>query len=164
MNSKLKRYAVEQLASTGFVLLEHTRAFQLRPDIWATPSNCMSDMLLNEKAEIALTRLGARLFVAKVPGERITLRGATRSMLDIGKRIQQITGIVVTEVTMVSTFNDEVAAKLLLIHPQITTPVKQVNTAKLKEIAATELPLHDCALRSQILKARSDLAESGLVN
>lgn len=164
MNSKLKRYAIEQLASTGFVLLDYKQALMLRPDIWATPMNCMCDVLLDQQAEIGLARLGAILFEAMVPGENITMRGATRSMRGLAQRIEQITGLVVADAGVVETFSNEMAAKLARHQPKIGTPVKADNTAELQEVAAMGLPGHDCALRKQILRARQELTERGLIN
>ena len=43
MNSKVQRYIVEQLASTGFAILDFQVAFKLRPDIWIVSFGARND-------------------------------------------------------------------------------------------------------------------------
>lgn len=154
MNTKLKRYAIEQLASTGFVLLDYQTAFKLRPDIWATPTNCMCDMNIGKDDEVALQRLGAMLFTAKEAVHGVAIHGATRSMRELEKRIELIAGIVAMDAASVASFT----AKPVRQHP-IASNAKPDNTIELQEIAAMELPKHDCALRKNILRARQELVE-----
>ncbi|MDD2701576.1 MAG: hypothetical protein PHH36_10090 [Sideroxydans sp.] len=156
MNSKLKRYATEQLASTGFVLLHYQTAFKLRPDIWATPTNCMCDLNIGKEDELALHRLGAVLFKASSSGQNATMCGATRSMIDLEKRIELIAGVTLANVVSVDTFQ--------IVAPKAMAPVKPDDTTELQAIAEMELPVHDCAQRKRILRARQTLAERGLIN
>lgn len=155
MNSKLRRYAIEQLSSTGFVLLDSKQAFALRPDIWSTLIDCGVDLTLTQKNEIEIQQMNALLFKAD------SLRGATRSTTDLKRRIEYVTGLIIGGVKVVDDFclstksHDPV---------RIKTPIKQDNISELRELAAKEMPSHDCALRKQILAARQELANRGLVN
>lgn len=155
MNSKLRKYTIEQLASTGFVLLDHKVAFKLRPDIWATPTNCMCDMTIWKEDVTALQRLGAMLFTAIGPHD-VVVRGAARSMREIEKRIELCAGLAVMDAVTVETFS----VKQKNQQPGVT--VKPDNIAELKELAAMELPMHDCALRKKILRSRQELGARGL--
>lgn len=158
LNSKLKKYCIEQLASTGFVLLDSRTAFALRGDLWASPNNCVCDLNIDKGVELGLSQMGAMLFQADAAG--IEFRGATRSAMDLCARIEFITGVNVENIRFVDSFVDEHADKM----DRLDAPLKPDNTEELIELAAMELPTHECALRQKILRARSELAERGVVS
>jgi hypothetical protein len=152
MNSKLRNYAIQQLAATGFAFLESGIAFKLRPDMWSVPLNCACDMGIGQDDEAELMRMGASLFFANVIGRTAALRGCARSLRDIENRIEFVTGLVVASVVTVETFSEKT---------KIEPPIKTNEITEIQKLAAKELPVHNCPLRSQILNARQKLAEKG---
>lgn len=159
MNSKLRRYAIEQLSSTGFVLLDSKHAFALRPDIWSTPIDCGVDLTLTQKDEMELLRLNVVLFKAVSVGLGLSIRGATRSMRDLERRIEFVTSLIISNVTVVDDFSLSVKSHDPV---RIETPIKQDNIEALRALALQDPPSHDCALRKEILRTRQALADRGI--
>lgn len=149
MNSKLKQYAIESLAHTGFVIAESGVALIMRPDIWASPANAASDFS-DPGLEPFLTERGV-LFTATLEGGK-KLHGATRSAHMLAARIEWIVGHVVTGIEMVDSFS----ARPTVQEPQ-GAALADDGGAALRALADKEPPSWDCPARKEIMAARKKL-------
>lgn len=147
MTTKTTLYAYQCLAATGFAVMRSTVAWKLRPDLWGSAQDCGISF--------------ARVDIADVQRMTATLAGIgevpvlTRSTDRLAERIEWVTGIKVEKI-------DAEHAPATDTQRAISEGQKVVvdKLARLNELAATELPSHDCAIRRDILAARAELARS----
>ena len=145
MTTKTKQYAIQSLAACGFAVMRSTVAWKLRPDLWGSAQECGVSF---EKVEIEGTlRLAVTLAgIGAVPV-------LTRSLDRLAERIEWVTGIKVEKIEA------EQPAVVGNAPPAIIASQRAAadQLARTKELAATEPPSHDCALRRDILKARAEV-------
>lgn len=92
MNGKTERYIIEQLAFTGFCLLDSKIAYELRRDIWATVFNARGDFVRGEILKFLSGLPGVMLLEIQLEGSDGWAIVAFRSQGALMERIEQITG------------------------------------------------------------------------
>ena len=95
MNSNVERYAIESLAHTGLVILNHKVAFGLRQDIWASSTPCWGDFAAAQRDLYQfLGALQPKVFLTEVRlvDGRDWLLVAYRSDRNLAERIVWILG------------------------------------------------------------------------
>lgn len=145
--NKSKLYATQALAACGFAVMASVVAYRLRPDLWASGQDCAFDFKGS-----GLLIDGAFRVMAIVDGVG-TFPVLTRSRDQLAQRIEWVTGFKVERI------EDEPAAQDAAPTNQVTAAEIRAREqlARIKALAAQELPAHDCALRKDILAARAEL-------
>lgn len=138
-------YVQQSLAACGFAVIASQIAYKLRPDLWASGQSCAYDI---RPMQIDGTiRLSVRLEGLDAP-----VLVLTRSMDDLARRIEWITGHRVVEIGEYQEKPQPVAT----IAPD-PAAYRQARIDTLRRLASQELPAHECALRKDILEARGEL-------
>lgn len=168
MSTALK-YAQQQLAATGFAILDATVAATLRPDLF---NNGLEAAGLLGEAK----RRGGYGSLLRVMTLHVTLEGVdrsadvlVRSADRLEERIEELTGFAVTSLDrqdissgpqrrMRQEMKEYHAAAVAHRRAEIA---REDELAKLSALAKQELPSHECARRREILKARRALASRG---
>lgn len=156
--SKFVTYAYQQMAGSGFAVLSPQVAATLRPDLFSGGMEA-SGWLGEAHHHFAVTRPGVIRLRAKLPelaNQAAPVIVLTRSMDDLARRIEQVTGF------KVQSLAPDVPAK----PKPAPSPVAGRDLAaerldKLRKLAAQELPAHECAIRKEIIKARQELQRLG---
>lgn len=146
MTTKTKQYAHQCLASAGFAIMAPTFAWQLRPDLWASPQDCGVSFASGITAE------GAKRLLARfADGTQAPI--LTRSLDMLEKRIEWVAG---QKVVSLSEPKQPEQGRVIRAPSDVERQAES-KRANLRDLAAQELPAHDCALRKDILAARSEL-------
>jgi hypothetical protein len=150
MSERTTTYALEAAAAAGFAVMHIRVAAMLRPDLYPHGNACR-DFSQN------ITLPGAKAMKVKLDGLGEPVPVLTRSTRRLAERIEEVTGI--------SAF---VIGEMVAAPPQalpkgdpLAAEARRRNEdklAKLRELAAQDLPSHDCSLRHEILAARTELA------
>lgn len=161
--SKFVTYAYQQMAGSGFAVLSPEVAATLRPDLFAS-GNDAAGYLSQANAHRQFHGLrGVSRLVAKIGG--VANQGApiivlTRSMDDLERRIEQVTGFKVIGIEPeVSTMQS--AAATVTPSPAAVLDHEAERLDKLRAMATRELPNYHCTDRTEILKARRELEAAG---
>lgn len=162
--STAMKYAHQQLASTGFVILDTEVAFGLRPDLFNTAMEAV--FLLGEAgAQNRLTEpsLRAAMYQAELKELGRTVTVLARSRLRLEERITELTGYTVLGLQAKRPDDTrpgqaEAAAQAQLEHERRRQAKEAGELAKLRATAAKEPPAHDCPLRREILRARQEVS------
>lgn len=149
--SKSHTYAAQSLAASGLAVMNWHIALELRPDLWAGAQDCR--LTFQAKHEFA----GTHCLTATLEGYGDVLVYA-RSLDLLESRIEWICGRRVLDLRPTA---DEPPP---LRHPTLlereAAAKEDGRTAHLRELAAQDLPDHDCRLRDEILAARAELGLS----
>lgn len=146
MTTKTKQYAIQSLAACGFAVMRSTVAWKLRPDLWGSAQDCgVSFAKVEIEGTLRLTVTLAGIGAVPV---------LTRSLDRLAERIEWVTGVRVEKIEA-----EQPAAVVGNAQPAFIESQRAAadQLARTKALAATEPPLHDCALRRDILKARADV-------
>lgn len=147
MTTKTQQYAIQSLAACGFAVMRSTVAWQLRPDLWSSAQECGIDF-------------SGKVTLEGVIRVNVTLDGVgvvpvlTRSMGHLAERIQWITGYMVLKIE-----EEKPAATVPDESRPMTAAQKKAaeHLQSLRKLAVQDLPVHDCALKRDILAARQEL-------
>ena len=155
--SKFVTYAHQAMAACGFAVLSPEVAATLRPDLFHTGMEASGPLgEANQHRHFhgmrGVTRLQAELAGLAHP----TVTVITRSMDDLERRIQQVTGFKVLSIGP-----EPVAVPKAAPSPLAGRDLKAEHLAKLRALAAQELPSYGCTLRTEITRARQELARLG---
>jgi hypothetical protein len=110
MNGRFERYLQEQLGTTGFVILDHALAYQLRPDIFGTAGNC-ANAFSESQQEIDpyLRHAGVGLYAARLDLAADRFFIAARSLDQLAERIRWLVGRRAVEIVPVASVKQPVA-------------------------------------------------------
>lgn len=150
MSTTFNTYANGQMASAGFAILSTAWAWKLRPDLWATHQSCAADFR-------RITVDGAHRMRATLDGHDSVIVLA-RSLDDLARRIGWVTGCAVTSLVP-EPEQAPTDGQAAAVAQQAKDKQAAAALAKTRELAALELPAHDCDLRRSILKARVELGQ-----
>lgn len=146
MSTKTQQYANQCLASAGFAIMSPVFAWQLRPDLWASPQDCGVSFASGIPAD------GAKRLLARfADGTQAPI--LTRSMDLLEKRIEWVAG---QKVVSLSDPKQPEQSRVIRAPTDVERQA-EANRAKLRDLAAQEPPAHDCAMRKDILAARKEL-------
>lgn len=157
--SKFVTYAHQAMAACGFAVLSPEVAATLRPDLFHTGMEAAGSLgEANQHRHFhgmrGVTRLRAELAGLANP----TVIVITRSMDDLDRRIEQVTGFNVLSI------GPEPVAVPKDAPDQVANGGRDFaaeRMAKLRALAAQELPSYGCTLRTEITRARQELARLG---
>ncbi len=157
--SKFVTYAHQAMAACGFAVLSPEVAATVRPDLFHSGMEASGSLgEANQHRHFhgmrGVTRLQAELAGLAHP----TVTVITRSMDDLERRIQQVTGFKVLSIGP-----EPVAVPKAAPHPTTIAAenLAVARMAKLRALAAQELPSYGCTLRTEITRARQELARLG---
>lgn len=140
-------YALQCLAASGIAVMNSSIAWKLRPDLWASGQDCALGF------NRLLTIPGARRYVAilmdGMVGEVIVL---ARSDDMLEKRLEWLTG---HKVEKLFDYVEPTHTEPPAMNTTQVAHLERLN--RLRKLANMTLPAHDCALRKDILAARTDL-------
>ncbi|HMN20199.1 MAG TPA: hypothetical protein PKA16_02280 [Ottowia sp.] len=163
MTTALK-YVHQQLASTGFVIIDIEAAITLRPDLFNTGME--AGFLLGEakaRNQFADGNLKVSTYCAELEelGRTVTVLARSRQRLE--ERITELTGYTVLGLQAerpddTRPSQAEVAAQAQLERERHRQAKEAGELAKLRATAAKEPPAHDCPLRREILRARQEVS------
>lgn len=157
-------YAQQQLASTGFVLVDSVLASELRADLFPSGLDA-STQFAEARQRNAFTGLRGSLvrLTATIAGRSNPVELIARSTDRLQQRIRELTGYEVTSLKPAAPVEAEAerAARQARAGQSAGEHASQIRLAKLRQVAQQELPLHDCPLRRDILGARRTLAQHG---
>lgn len=155
--SKFVTYVHQQLAACGFAVLSGTIAATLRPDMFATGIDASSELGEANRRNAFTSLPRVMRMVVKLDGLALPLVVLTRSLDDLERRIEQVTGFKV-----LSLEPEEKASPKMQPAPAPTRPDHlPERLAKLRALAAQELPTYECSARTEIIKARQELDRMG---
>lgn len=150
-------YTEQQMAANGWAVIDISIAMRLRPSLWGgIGTNAAYDFgQVRHKAENLLEHFpGAKLYQAQV--ETIgKIKVLARHPQFLVERMSWVLGLEVSDVTELDS------------RPRIPTdarhePGTNGKLVLLRITAAQEPPVHDCALRREILAARIELEGRGV--
>jgi hypothetical protein len=157
--SNVSTYAIQQLAATGFAIINHVAAMTLRPDLWPNAGMvCRGEFGQARNQANRLNIQGAKVFMASIEGiGQVDI--LARCPDDLAQRVWLILGV---PVEMLPTLTDPLPTPAV---PAVDRGNKNLERMeKLRGLAAQELPGHDCSLKRGILAARAELASLEPVN
>jgi hypothetical protein len=157
MSTTVIEYAEQQLAATGFAIINLKAAMRLRPSLWGgVGTNALHDFgQARHSAESLLVHFaGARLYQANV--ESIgRVKVLARHPQFLAERMAWILGLEVSDV-------QEIDARPRLPMAEPHKPKTDDKLIRLRITAAQDLPAHQCSSRSDILAARAELESMGV--
>jgi len=155
--SAVTEYAEQQMAATGFAVINLNVAMRLRPSLWGgVGTNALHDFgQTRHSAESLLAHFaGARLYQANV--ESIGwVKVLARHPQFLCERMSWVLGLEVSDV-------QEIDARPPLQTETRREPKTDDRLIRLRMVAAQELPAHQCSNRSDILAARAELEHLGI--
>lgn len=142
MNGRFQNYFEQQLGCTGFVILDHALAFQLRPDVFGTSGNCANAFSESvQEIDPYLRNAGVGLYTARLELAAERFFVAARSPDQLAERIRWIVGRKAVEIVPAASVKQPVAT---------VRPAQQ---------GGTEIPSWPCAARTQMLAKRGETDE-----
>jgi len=160
--SKATDYVAQSLASAGFALVDGEFARTLRPDLWHDGIQAAGDIGEAIRHNALMGLHGVLWGVATFEGSGRPVPVVTRSTDALATRIQWITGRKVLRLEQA----EAPAARPKAAQPGAVTQdaawVEAQRIERLRKLAAQEPPEHGCALRTEILRAREELARLNL--
>lgn len=148
MTSRSTWYCHQSIAGSGIAIMDAQIAFELRPDLWASPQDCR--MTFRKEQNV----YGARRVVATFPSYGDVLV-YVRSLDNLENRLQWIVGEAPTAIV---DWHPEVPA----VSPQQAAK-REANRKEierldaLRKVATQELLDHDCQHDRDVLAARREL-------
>lgn len=144
MSNKATLYTHQCLAGAGFAVINSQIAWRLRPDLFATGEDCAAEMRKRVEAD------GVVKLVATIEDVG-DCRVLARSARNLAQRIEDVVGFKVTAIS-------EYAEPAMIQVTARTVDPRDAQLAKLRALAAQDLPAHECHARREILAARAELA------
>lgn len=162
-------YVQQQLASTGFALIQNRIATELRPDLF--PNGLHAAAEFGEARQCGYLGANTRDFrgplvqlYATIEGYPESVELLTRSENRLAERIHELTGYVVTGIQAHTPVQSRWAAgqeEDARQQARQAAQIRQKKLDKLRALAGQEVPVHLCPQRTEILRARKELADSG---
>ncbi len=155
--SKFVTYAHQQLAACGFTFLSAKIAATLRPDMFTTGTDAGYELGQASRRNAFSSLPRVTRMVAKLDGMARPLVVLTRSLDELERRIEHVTGFKV-----LSLEPEEKASPKMQPAPAPTRADHlPERLAKLRALASEDLLAHECSARPEILKARQELERMG---
>lgn len=151
-------YTAQSLAATGFAILDGEVAHLLRPDLWHDATGAGHDLLALLQSN-GLGRLReVHWGTLRLAGRDRAMPIAVRGFEALAERVEAVTGRRVLALGAAEAPRAPVPAPVRSEVARDAAWVASQRIAKLRALAAQELPAHGCTLRSEILRARDELA------
>lgn len=156
--SKAHTYVVQSLAHAGFALVDGEVAAILRPDLWHDGIQSTGDIAEAIRNNSLLGLRDVTWGVAGIEGIARPVPVVARNTDALATRIAWVTG---RKVTSLEQGEPPVAKPRAPADAAVARSQEWLAAQKLaalKALAAKEPPEHHCTLRTEILKAREELA------
>lgn len=153
--SNAHTYLHQSLASAGFCLVDSEMAATLRPDLFVTVHDASVDISAMIARQSFGRLLGVGWGLAHLEGIDHPVRVATRCTDRLAERIWIVTGRRVLDIHEADPPTPRQVADASV---PAARKVAEDRLAWTRRMAEQEPPVHDCALRREILKAREELA------
>lgn len=139
--SKVQKYAIEALASSGFAVLNSKVAYTMRPDLWSDALGASID-LGDKSLPAKLNAFGCLRYLARLDGIEGTVKVLARSGDDLAKRIGQVTGFRVVSLAL----EPELRAAIGPVPPRRVVPNADPRPGDLHADVKTKEPARTCTV------------------
>lgn len=148
----VQTYATQQLAATGFAVIDYRAAMLLRPDLWPSAGMvCRGEFGQACNQARRLNIPGAKLYRFNINGIG-PVDVLARCADDLASRMRLVMGMTCAELPAGT---EEPEPPVVVTNERAI--LLQAKRNKLRRLASQEPPAHECSLRRDILAARAEL-------
>lgn len=149
MTTRSTLYTHQSIAAAGFAVMDRQIAWELRPDLWASPQDCA--LTFKKKQDVQ----NAHRMIATVEGYGEVLVFA-RSLDQLDKRLEWVIGRPVRSIQPEQP-EAVVLDTRIVMGKQEHERKEAERLEQLEKIATQDLLGHDCAHDREIIAARAEL-------
>lgn len=150
MTSRSTWYCHQSIAGSGIAIMDAQIAFELRPDLWASPQDCR--MTFRKAQSVAGVKRVNATFAGGGLGTVLVL---ARSLDNLDKRLEWIVGLPVVNLTLAEP-EVEPAPRQDPMRREADAKEDE-RLAQVHKLAKEVPPSHGCQHRRDILAARAEL-------
>lgn len=150
MTTRSTWYTHQCIAASGIAIMDAQIAFELRPDLWASPQDCR--MTFRKVQSVAGVKRMSATFAGGGIGTVLVL---ARSLDNLAKRLEWIVGLPVVDLTSAEPEMEPVTRQDPMRREADAKEAERL--AQVHKLAKEVPPGHDCQHRRDILAARAEL-------